>query len=496
MTEHDKAGHVVSMNKNGNGNWPRWLTLSGLLLLALNACTTDASLGPRPDAGAPIDGSDSAEADGGAVIEPGTWARAVGGEYGASVHRVGVDTENHVFVAGRAAGRAEFGDGVGSTGAGPFYVASYTLEGGLRWATRLAGSDSSVGRRVDMAVGDAVVVSYVASSLGQLVVSALDRDSGAVRWTVALAASDEDAVAAVAVEPSGRVYAVGNFRGTLRAGAHAVSSVGWSDIFALAIEPNGEPAWLRAFATGSTVRLVEADTLLWDGARLVFTGRFANSIALGTRTLSIDGSGEFVAELDRDGVALGGSVLFEGDAAAEVEGLVSGADGRRYLVGRYRGTLNVGASTVSSTGTFDIFVASFERDGTSRWVRSFGQGMRDGGSAIDWGRALAMGADGTVYVGGAFNRSLQLETATLDGPLGDAQSIMLLLRLDSAGNVLASKVGGVDYSEDMVNAVVPLPDGNVLVGGEMNRPGPVFAGLRAETSLGDNGLGFVARIVF
>jgi hypothetical protein len=165
-------------------------------------------------------------------------------------------------------------------------------------------------------------------------------------------------------------------------------------------------------------------------------------------------------------------------------------------VGRYRGTLNVGASTVSSTGTFDIFVASFERDGTSRWVRSFGQGMRDGGSAIDWGRALAMGADGTVYVGGAFNRSLQLETATLDGPLGDAQSIMLLLRLDSAGNVLASKVGGVDYSEDMVNAVVPLPDGNVLVGGEMNRPGPVFAGLRAETSLGDNGLGFVARIVF
>lgn len=68
-----------------------------------------------------------------------------------------------------------------------------------------------------------------------------------------------------------------------------------------------------------------------------------------------------------------------------------------YVVGQFEGTADFGDTTLTSTGSRDVFVAKYGANGLLNWVQ------RGGGTANDFALAVASDTEGNAYVTGSYN---------------------------------------------------------------------------------------------
>jgi hypothetical protein len=73
------------------------------------------------------------------------------------------------------------------------------------------------------------------------------------------------------------------------------------------------------------------------------------------------------------------------------------SDGTAVVTGFFKGTASFGATTLTAAGSYDVFVASLNADGSVAWAKAFG------GSSSDDGKAVAVRSDGTAVVTGFFS---------------------------------------------------------------------------------------------
>ncbi len=99
-------------------------------------------------------------------------------------------------------------------------------------------------------------------------------------------------------------------------------------------------------------------------------------------------------------------------------GVAVDAAGNVYTTGAFSGTLRLGGFTLVSRGGQDLFVGKQDTSGNWLWVRSAG-----GASGDDAGRAVAVDAEGNVYVTGVF----QGQAAVGSTVLHSSQSVQVLL---------------------------------------------------------------------
>lgn len=95
-----------------------------------------------------------------------------------------------------------------------------------------------------------------------------------------------------------------------------------------------------------------------------------------------------------------------------------------YLVGTFKGTLDLGGSTLVSAGAEDIFLAKFDRHGNHLWSRRFGDGD------AQWGEAIAYNWNGGIVIGGQFRGAVDFGGGPLIAPF---QSIFVA-SFDSEGD--------------------------------------------------------------
>lgn len=161
----------------------------------------------------------------------------------------------------------------------------------------------------------------------------------------------------------------------------------------------------------------------------------------------LGGSDAFVAAYASDGDLLWGrqfgTVEFDEATVVAVRD-----DGDVIVVGFTQGTL--AAPAVGAQDVFALRLAA--ADGATVWSRQFGT------TGDDWPLAVALAADGDVYVGGWTSGSFP--TFALSGP-----SDAFLARLDGDAGTLedVEQFGGT--SIDQVHAVAVLPGGDLVVGG-------------------------------
>lgn len=255
------------------------------------------------------------------------------------------------------------------------------------------------------------------------------------------------------------------------------------------VQPEREPNWVegRAFARtlGPEVAAVRATAAGADGSVYV----------LGDITAKVDGQtikGERdVALLKYDSA---GKLLYVRTlgAAEDARGhaLAVSADGKVAVAGSVTGGL-AGAEPSPDPAKPDSFVTLFDEDGEELWTR------RRGASAEDEARAVAFGADGTVYVGGRTRSAMPGGTAQ-GGWDGYLQSFA-----GADGSPRSSaQFGGV--GEDGVTAIALDASGVVAAGTEaghgvlrrfaVDGSGQLTAG--TVRSLGDLGGGAIAAIAF
>jgi hypothetical protein len=215
--------------------------------------------------------------------------------------------------------------------------------------------------------------------------------AGGEVWTRQFGAWDRDIAWAVTVAPGGSIYVVGQTEGTLP----GQRSAGGLDAFVRKYDPAGTEVWTRQFGGGGAD--VAAGVAVDNAGNVFVVGTTSSSLAEHGQSKSFDA---FVRRYDEAGRE--GWTRQFGTAGGDNARDVTLDQANRLLVaGSTEGAL---PGQVSGEG-YDAFVASFDTDGRTLWIRQFGS------TGDDFGVAVASDAAGNVFVAGSADEALSGRTS-------------------------------------------------------------------------------------
>ncbi len=380
------------------------------------------------------------------------------------------------IVAGIFSGTADFDPTAGKqtlTAAGDtdIFVARYSSTGALRWARQFGSDEGSFNTEKS--------VNFAIDPL-----RARDFDLG-----VGISPFDlGEYVTGLKVDSAGNAYLTGTFKGSVDfdpgAGQLILNSTGgrnYVDTFLLKLNAVGGLVYGKQIGGDFTD---VSNALALDSANNVYiTGDFtraadfdpsSKSFVLSTNDNSreqiyvakYDASGNFVwakttttDEIDRTHRSAGNAIAI--DSAGDV-----------VVTGSFSGTSNFSPGTTTAiiepAGETDAFVEKLSAgNGTLRWVKTFG------GDDYAGGRAIATGADGSIYTGAYFERTIDVDpgaatvlvTATPErAGKKPTKSDLLFSKFDSDGNLLWARPIGNENWETLGNMAVDATGGLVISG--------------------------------
>ncbi len=309
------------------------------------------------------------------------WSRRMGGNQDDAGYGVAVDGSGSVIVTGYWQRRADFGggpvtsagstDATGNGGSIDVFVAKYSgVDGSHVWSKPLGGAGSDYG--VDVAcdsAGNVIALGRFQSTVdfggGPLAslggtdnfVAKYSATDGSHLWSRAFGGTLTDLGHSLAVDAAGNVYVVGDFQGTVNFGGEPLTSAGSYDIFLAKYSGvDGQHLWSKRFgSTGFDTGL----GITVNAGEPIVTGGFEGTVTFGGAPLTAASIYDdiFVARYSASGAHLR-SQRFGGTLGQYGNSVASRSDGNAMLTGFFENSLDFSVGPLSSTGGFDIFVAS------------------------------------------------------------------------------------------------------------------------------------------
>ncbi len=442
----------------------------------------------------------------GAVV----WSSYLGGSGSDSAYGLAVDSAGDVIVVG-STDSANF----------PLRAAFQPLKPGafvtkiagdgttLRWSTFLGGSQGALARGVDVDASNNVIVGGSTSSgdfpiVGgfrstpagpEAFVCKFPPDGSRLLWSTFLGGSSLEEITGLAVNTQGEPCVTGWTYSSdfpaIGAGARVFSGV--KDAFVARLSANGSTlAWSTCLGGGA---VDEARSIALDGSDGVFVTGFTSSAdfplqgGLGTPWAGVENA--FVARYGSAG-ALSWASLLTGSNWQKGWGIAATLSGEAVVVGQTASAdfpVTPGAYDTTLGADTDGFIVRFNADGTTLAWGTFLGGQSK--PADDSARAVALDADGNIYVAG--------ETWALDFPATPgafdavgAQKDAFVSKIAASGSAIlwSSYLGG--SLDDSAWTIALDASRRVYVGGDTySSDFPLQAPLRAA---GASGEGFLAKI--
>lgn len=177
----------------------------------------------------------------------------------------------------------------------------------------------------------------------------------------------------------------------------------------------------------------------------------------------------FVARYDKDGTRLWIKQMGVEGKYTDGCGIAVDAYGNSYTAGWTRANLVSGSG--DSTGSQDVFVAKYGKDGTFKWVKQLGVATK-----ITTGFAIAVDSSGNSYVTGYTNADLDgVGTGTLTGT-----SDVFVAKYNTDGTLLWVKQLGVAGVGAYARSIAVDPAGNCYVTG--NTDGGLYGNIQAGST--------------
>lgn len=433
-----------------------------------------------------------------ADVSEQVWVRQFGGVGHDNNRGLAVDPGGNIVIAGSFEGTAAFGDHVlTSLGARDIYLAKLTPKGDILWAKRAGAAVGDQGEALAVdASGNIVLVGLFGGTL-DLGGSSLPLTSGGsddvfvakfapdgrCLWSRRLGGPFADIGYALAIDTAGSIVIAGYFQGTLTLnGVPAVTAAGSADIFVAKLTPDGAPSWLRRYGGGGFDVAYGVSTDRQNN--IVLTGTFsATSSFEGTNVTSAGSTDVFVLKLTPAGVRTWvqrfGAV--QADYARSIK--IDGNDDI-LLTGYFQDTINFGGAPLTSSGSYDVFVAKLAgSDGAHRWSRRFGSG------GAEYGHALALDSHGNVIVAGYFSGEIDFGGGVLRSEGGYDAFVAVLDANGSHRRSVRMAARGTSFGRNVAAA----PDGGIIVAGIFD--GSVDFGGEPLTSAGGTDI-FVSKLLF
>ena len=368
------------------------------------------------------------------------WARTFGGSDYDKSYSIAVDANGNVFVTGEFGGTVDFDPGNGtdnhtSNGALDIFVQKMDANGNFQWAKTFGGSsyNPDVGNSIAVDANGNVYVTgwfgdgstvdfdpgngtdnHTSNGGADIFVEKLDAN-GNFQWAKTFGDVNYDRGYGITVDNSGNVYAIGSFLGTIDfdpgTGTDSHTSVKF-DIYIQKLDGNGNFQWAKTFG-GSDDDY--GQSIVIDASGNIYTAGYFGETAdfdpgSGTDNHTSNGNKDiFVQKLDANGgfqwaKTFGGPDLDNG-LDIDVD-----ASGNVYTIGYFNNSVDFdpgsGTDNHSSNGGYDVFIQKLDADGNFLWANTLG------GSAYDYGRGIAVTANGSIYTTGYFKNTVDFDPGT------------------------------------------------------------------------------------
>lgn len=250
-------------------------------------------------------------------------------------------------------------------------------------------------------------------------------------WANRVGSTGSDNGRGLATDSQGNQYVVGNFRGSVTFGSTTLTSSGLSDIYIAKFNPAGN--WVWAKKAGRTGDDMGRDVAVDNSGNVYIIGHFPGTATFGTTTLTSSGSYDvFIAKLDGNGNWLWAKKA-GGSGADNGHRIAMDSSNNVYITGLFSGTASFGSSNIGSSGGFDAYIAKLNSAGTWQWAK------KAGGTGSDYGFGLKPDVDGNVYLSGFFEGSATFGSTTLNS-YGDKD--IFIAKLTSSGSWLWTRKAG------------------------------------------------------
>jgi uncharacterized protein (AIM24 family) len=263
----------------------------------------------------------------------------------------------------------------------------------------------------------------------------------------------------VAIDGAGNVFVTGYYMGGIDLGTGWLTGYGaYGVTFVVKYAADGTALWSKGFPSSGdgSGQGIAVDS----NGNVLVGGYFGGVIDFGGGSISsLSASSAFLVKLSGANGAHQWSKAFGdigGGQNATYGVAVDGSD-NVFITGKFLGNANFGGGTVSSSG-FDVFVAKFGSTGGHQWSKRFG------GSAVDYGYAIAVAPNNDCVIGGSFRGTIDFG----GGAMSDLSSYDdgFVVRLSSAGSFVWQKqIAGSAGAIDSVRGVAVDSRDNVLVTG-------------------------------
>jgi hypothetical protein len=175
------------------------------------------------------------------------------------------------------------------------------------------------------------------------------------QWTAQAGGGATDLGSSITVDSSGNCYIIGYFNGIASFGATDLTSSGGYDIFVAKLNTSG--AWQWAVQAGGALADQGKSIAVDSSGNCYITGRFYGTASFGATDLTISGGYDiFVAKLNTSG-AWQWAVQAGGVSADAGNSIAVDSSGNCYVTGNFSGAASFGATNLTSSGGDYIFVA-------------------------------------------------------------------------------------------------------------------------------------------
>ena len=245
-----------------------------------------------------------------------------------------------------------------------------------------------------------------------------------------------DQAGGVAVSGS-TVYVTGHYTTSGTISGTALTSAGNQDVFVARYTTAGADGSAVSGGGGSSDQGLD---IVASGTTVYITGFMGTNAGatpvIAGSTLTGAGSQDiFVARYTDNGSTLaGGGARSGGSSGAERGRSVAVSGNRVYVTGQFLGSATISATSLTSAGSTDMFVAKYTDTGTGLTENG---AVRGGGSAgADIGYNItAVGSSPTIlYVGGTFNSAATISGSSLTAASG-SQDVFLARFTDSGSGI-------------------------------------------------------------
>ncbi|MCC7374855.1 MAG: SBBP repeat-containing protein [Verrucomicrobiales bacterium] len=279
--------------------------------------------------------------------------------------------------------------------------------------------------------------------------------AGNFQWVQPFGGKDFDTARGVAVDRVGNCYVAGEFAGTAAFGANSLVSKGSSDIFLAKYGNDGTLQWVRQAGGPGDEYL--GNLTVDPGGNCFVTGSFSQTAIFDATSLTSRGSWDiFLAKFSPSGTQVWVTQA-GGTQDDRGFGIVTDPTGNLFLTGFFSAYATFGTIDVNGFGSHDVFLAKYDATGKALWV------TKAGGSNLDNAYAVALDASGNAFVTGILRSATDFGGIPIT-PLGGFD--VVVAKFSPAGKCLWAKVFGSTSNDDQAEGIAVDRDGNCYVTGE------------------------------